>query len=63
MKFKGLKKNKKLLIGGVVLAIIVVIVISIFAKKKPIEVVQEVKNVKTEKNNNWNYFYKCRICK
>jgi multidrug efflux pump subunit AcrA (membrane-fusion protein) len=49
MKFKGLKKRKKLLIGGVVLAVVVVIIISIFAKKKPAEVVQEVKNVKTEK--------------
>jgi multidrug efflux pump subunit AcrA (membrane-fusion protein) len=49
MKFKGLKKRKKLLIGGVVLAVVVVIVISIFPKNKPVEVVQEVKNVKTQK--------------
>jgi len=49
MKFKGLKKKKKLLIGGVVLAVVVVIVISSFAKNKPVEVVQEVKNVKTQK--------------
>lgn len=49
MKFKGLTKKKKLLIGGVVLAVVVVIVISSFAKSKPVEVVQEVKNVKTQK--------------
>ena len=49
MKFKGLMKKKKLLISGVVLAVIVVIIISSFAKKKPVEVMQEVKNVKTEK--------------
>ncbi|OPJ59662.1 efflux RND transporter periplasmic adaptor subunit [Clostridium chromiireducens] len=49
MKFKGLKKKKKLLIGGVVLAVVVAIVISILAKNKPAEIVQEVKNVKTQK--------------
>lgn len=49
MKFSGLKKKKKLLIGGVVLAVVVAIVIAIFPKKKPVEVVQEVKNVKTQK--------------
>ncbi|WP_297421917.1 efflux RND transporter periplasmic adaptor subunit [Clostridium sp.] len=49
MKFNGLKKKKKLLIGGIVLAVVVVIIISAFAKKKPVEVTQEVKNVKTEK--------------
>ncbi|EKQ57339.1 MULTISPECIES: efflux RND transporter periplasmic adaptor subunit [unclassified Clostridium] len=49
MKFNGLKKKKKLLIGGIVLAVVVVIIISAFAKKKPAEVTQEVKNVKTEK--------------
>ncbi|EHJ00317.1 efflux transporter, RND family, MFP subunit [Clostridium sp. DL-VIII] len=49
MKFKGLKKNKKLLIIGIVLVVVVIIIISIIAKKKPVEVMQEVKNVKTEK--------------
>lgn len=49
MKFKGLKKNKKFLIVGIVLVIIVVIIISVFAKKKPVEVMQDVKNVKTQK--------------
>ncbi len=49
MKFKGLKKNKKLLIIGIVLVVVVIIIISILAKKKPVEVMQEVKNVKTEK--------------
>lgn len=49
MKFKGLKKNKKLLIGGIVLAVVVVIIISILTKNKPVEVVQDVKNVKTQK--------------
>ncbi|WP_315074674.1 efflux RND transporter periplasmic adaptor subunit [uncultured Clostridium sp.] len=49
MKFKGLKKNKKLLIISIVLVVVVIIIISIIAKKKPVEVMQEVKNVKTEK--------------
>lgn len=49
MKFKILKNKKKLIIGGIVLAIILAIIISIFAKNKPVEVKQEVKNVKTEK--------------
>lgn len=49
MKFKILKNKKKLLIGGIVLIVILAIIISIFAKNKPIEVKQEVKNVKTEK--------------
>ena len=49
MKFKELTKNKKLLIAGGVLAVVVVIIISSFAKAKPVEVIQEVKNVKTEK--------------
>lgn len=47
MKFKGVKK--KFLIGGVVLAVVVAIIISIFAKNKPIEVTQTIKNVKIEK--------------
>ena len=49
MKFKGLMKKKKLLIVGIVLAVIVVIIISSFVKEKPVEVMQEFKNVKTEK--------------
>ncbi len=49
MKFKGLKKNKKLFILGLVLVVIVVIIISVFAKKKPVEIVQDVKNVKSQK--------------
>lgn len=47
MKSKGLKK--KLLIGGIVLAVVAVGVIFILNKSKPVEVVQEVKNVKTQK--------------
>lgn len=49
MKFKELMKKKKLLIVGGVLVVIVVIILSNFAKQKPVEVVQEIKNVKTEK--------------
>ena len=49
MKFKGLMKKKKLLIGVGVLAVVVVIILSGFAKQKPVEVVKEIKNVKTEK--------------
>lgn len=49
MKFNWLKKKKKLLIGVIVLTVVVAIIISIFPKKKPVEVIQEVKNVKAEK--------------
>jgi RND family efflux transporter, MFP subunit len=49
MKFKELMKKKKLLIVGGVLLVVVVIILSGLAKKKPVEVVQEIKNVKTEK--------------
>lgn len=49
MKFKELMKKKKLLIVVGVLLVVVVIILSGLAKKKPVEVVQEIKNVKTEK--------------
>lgn len=49
MKFKELMKKKKLLIAGGVLAVVVIIILSSFAKQKTVEVMQEVKNVKTEK--------------
>lgn len=49
MKFKELMRKKKLLIVGGVLVVIVAIILSNFAKQKPVEVVQEIKNVKTEK--------------
>ena len=49
LKFKELMKKKKNLIAGGVLVVIVVIILSGFAKQKSVEVVQEVKNVKTEK--------------
>lgn len=49
MKFKELMKKKKLLIVVGVLLLVVVIILSGLAKKKPVEVVQEIKNVKTEK--------------
>ena len=47
MKFKISKK--KLIIAGIVLAVVAVGSISIFSKSKPIEVKQDVKNVKTQK--------------
>ncbi|WP_160686981.1 efflux RND transporter periplasmic adaptor subunit [Clostridium sp. C2-6-12] len=49
MKFKELMKKKKFLIVVGVIAVVVVIIISSFARQKPVEVVKEIKNVKTQK--------------
>lgn len=49
MKFRDLKKKKKLIIVGVVLVVVVIIGISVFTKKKPVEIMPDVKNVKTQK--------------
>lgn len=48
MKFKELMKKKKLIVG-IILAVVVVAIIFSFPKSKPVDVAQEVKNVKTEK--------------
>ena len=47
MKSKGLKK--KLIIVGIVLVVVAVGIVCIHGKSKPVEVKQEVKNVKTQK--------------